>query len=218
MIFTVPIQSADSDSLQLASDWKLARQIVNTGACEVEIRVIDPRNVSDEQRNHAWALYRAISAWSYHPAEYIHEVMKWDFCTESDLDEFSLGDTSMTIARLYINYLIEFCVKNGVPTPQPLYTFTSDIEAMIYAMLANRKCAVHNTPGAEIHHCTGSRVGMGRDRQTITHEGLVCLPLCRECHDICHLSEVDFLAKHHLAGLPLDKWLCQKLGMNMIAD
>lgn len=219
MLHTVKIESVTESTLNTDATWQLAREISNTGATQVEIRVVDPRNILDEQRRKARALVRDIAMWSgYEDPDYIHMMMKYDFATQSGIECFSLADCDMTTARLYITYLIDFCILHSVPTRKPLYAFCDDLEAMVYSHLANRSCAVHNRTGADIHHCTGSRVGMGRDRKTIIHVGLVCLPLCRECHDECHLSEVDFLKKHHLVGLPLDAWLCQRLGLNTEAD
>lgn len=218
MTYTVKIHQSEDEILLLESQPQIAKQVINTGAEMVEVRVIDPRDISSDQRRKARALAGEIALWSGHPPDYIHNFMKHDFCVKNDVDWFSLRDCDMTTARLYITYLIDFCIYHGVPTKQPLYAFCDDLEAMVYSSLARRKCAVHNTAGADIHHCTGSRVGMGRDRKTIIHEGLVCLPLCRTCHDECHKSELDFLEKHHLEGLPLDKYLCLKLGMNATAD
>lgn len=156
--------------------------------------------------------------WSGHDPDYIHAYMKYDFCVQHDIEPFSLADCDMTTARLYITYLIDFCIEHSVPTRKPLCAFCDDIEAYVYQYLAKRSCAVHNCFGADIHHCTGSRVGLGRDRTEIVHVGLVCLPLCRERHNEAHAGEVDFLKKHHLVGLPLDEWLCQRLGLNTEAD
>lgn len=218
MTHTVKIHQSEDEILLLESQKEIARQIINTGATEVEIRVIDPRSISDEQRKKARVLVGEIAQWSGSPPDYIHDFMKYDFCVKNDMDWFSLSDCDMTTARLYITYLIDFCIKWDVPTKQPLYAFCDDLEAYVYQCLAQRKCAVHNTPGSDIHHCTGYRVGMGRNREVIIHEGLVCLPLCRICHTECHAGEQDFLAKHHLVGLPLDKYLCLKLGMKAKAN
>lgn len=215
----VDIQKCTESSIVLASSQPIARQIVNTGATQLEVRVLDPRRILDEQRRKARALVRDIAMWSgYEDPDYIHMMMKYDFATENDIEYFSLADCDRTTARHYITHLIDFCIYHGIPTKKPLYVFCDDLEAYIYQCLAKRKCAVHNSAGADIHHCTGSRIGMGRDRRVIAHDGLVCLPLCRACHDECHMSEMDFLNKHHLQGLPLDKWLCQRLGMNTEAS
>lgn len=213
----VSIQQSEHDILLLDSSHDLARAIINTGATQAEVKIIDPREITQEQRRKARAILGEISKWStgYHDdVDYIHSALKYDFCIKNDLDMFSLSDCDVTTARLYITYLIDFCIAHGVPTRRPLYAFCDDLESMVYQCLCRRSCAVHNRSGADIHHCTGSRVGMGRNRKEIVHVGLVCLPLCRECHNEAHLSEVAFLEKHHISGLPLDEYLCNKLGLN----
>lgn len=221
MTHTLKIHQSEDGILLLESQREIARRIANTGAVEVEVRVVDPRDVSREQQKKAGAILCDISRWSCGLAsdkDILHEHFKTEFCALNAIPNFSLSKCDMTTARLYITHLIDFCIHNGVPTKRPLYAFCDDLEAMTYSCLAERKCAVHNTPRADVHHLTGSRVGMGRDRKTIIHEGLVCLPLCRNCHNECHLSEIGFLKKHHLEGIPLDKWLCQKLGLKTEAD
>lgn len=214
MTHTTKIRRVDDGSIVLDSSCVIARQIANIGAAEVVLKVVDPRDISVDQRRKARVLVGEVASWSGHPPDDIHNCMKHDFITQKDLEAFSLADCDKTTARLYITYLIDFCIKHGVPTKKPLYAFCDDIEAYVYQCLASRKCAVHNRAGADIHHCEGSRVGMGRDRKTIIHVGLKCIPLCRECHDECHHSEVEFFKKHHLDGLPLDQWLCNRLGLN----
>lgn len=218
MMHTTKIQQFDDGSLVLDSSYTIARQIANTGAAEVVVKVVDPRDITDRQRRHAKVLEKEIALWNGDPIEFIHDYMKHQLCIKQDIEPFSLSDCDMTTARLYIDYLIHFCIYHGVPTKKPLYAFCDDLEAYVYQCLASRKCAVHNRAGADIHHCEGSRVGMGRDRKTIIHVGLKCIPLCRECHDECHHSEVEFFKKHHLDGLPLDQWLCNRLGLNTEAS
>ena len=62
---------------------------------------------------------------------------------------------------------------------------------------------------AELHHV--DRVGMGRDRTDILHEGMEALPLCREHHAEAHtMPDAEFFEKYHLdGGVVLDKTLCR---------
>lgn len=182
---------------------------------EVEVRLDDGRRISNKQRRYIYALIRQISNWCGHLPEEMKEYLKFDFELESGCEYFSLSDVDMTTARQFIQYLIEFCVRHGVPFYDTHITdYVEDTAHYIYKCLEYRKCAVHGSERADIHHCIGSRVGMGRDRTQIVHLGLTCLPLCRECHTICHLDEADFLDKHHIFGVELDENLCKTLGMN----
>ena len=84
-------------------------------------------------------------------------------------EDFSLANTDVTTAREYINYLIEFCLRNDVPCLDRLFNRTDDIDAYLYACLFYGKCAVCGRK-AEVHHWDA--VGMGRDRTQILHEGM----------------------------------------------
>ena len=67
---------------------------------------------------------------------------------------------------------------------------------------------------AEIHHCEGSTVGMGRNRKTMVHLGLELMPLCREHHGECHnIGQKAFNEKYHLQGIPADEKICKKAGL-----
>jgi hypothetical protein len=88
-----------------------------------------------------------------------------------------------------------------------------DIADYVYSCLVNKKCCVCGLH-TELHHV--DRVGMGRDRTEILHEGMRALPLCREHHREAHdMGEDAFQARYHLSdGIELDKTLCRiyKLG------
>ena len=89
--------------------------------------------------------------------------------------------------------------------------YCEDIGKYVYACLMNRKCAVCGKP-ADVHHCEGSRIGMGNDREKVHHLGREVLPLCRVHHDEAHQgSEAEFIEKYHLQPVKLDEALCKKL-------
>ena len=113
----------------------------------------DCRTISPEQRRKAWALIGEIAA----ATGYIGQGDKSDLNTmlkaeflRARIDKlqaeaikaFSLSDVDMTTARLYIDWLVEFCVINDIPTKQPLVEYAEDIGAYIYACVLHKQCAV----------------------------------------------------------------------------
>ena len=60
-----------------------------------------------------------------------------------------------------------------------------------------------------------SALGMGRDRDTIIHEGLEVMPLCRVHHTEIHTIGRDtFMEKYHLqGGIIADKTICRIYGL-----
>lgn len=181
---------------------------------EVTVLWQDRRLISPEQRRKAWALIGEIAAASgylgQHDKEDLNATLKAEFL-RSRMDKlqaeairaFSLADVDMTTARLYIDWLVEFAVVNGIPTHQPLWELAEDIPAYVYACLMHRRCAVCGRK-ADLHHVT--RVGMGGDREELCHIGMDCLPLCREHHMEAHQhGDGALLDRYHLEPVKIDE-------------
>lgn len=183
-----------------------------------EVRICDGRSISPEQRKKAKALINDISTWCGHERDWLQDYFKFNFCMDEGVEMFSLANCEMSIARDFISYLVDFVISHHVPLGVPTGDFVEDWARYIYKCLETRTCAVTGLSGADIHHCTGSRVGIGRDRKKIIHVGLVCIPLAREYHNECHNDEVKFMNRYKLFGIPLDKHLCNTLGMNFEAS
>lgn len=187
----------------------------------------DSRQISPDQRRKAWALVGEIAAWAgYMTAadkDMLNQNMKIKFlCERADeltaeaIKRFSLSDVDMTTARMYITFLVDFCIENGVPTKEPLWELADDIEAYIYHCSINKLCCVCRRE-ADGHHC--ERVGMGRDRKAIIHEGMQVMPLCRHHHMECHtMSQEEFNAKYHLVSIAATKDICKKWGLKYVCD
>lgn len=184
----------------------------------VDVRLCDGRCISPEQTAKAKILTNAIANYTgYHQFE-IDQIFKYQFCMDNQIEYFSLADCEMRTAYEYITFLVDWCMDNSVPVKMPTDRFIEDWHRFIYKSIENRLCAVSGLSGAEIHHCTGSRVGMGRDRRKILHEGLICIPLLPQYHDECHRDEVKFMEKYKLFGIELDKHLCECLGWQTEVD
>lgn len=87
-----------------------------------------------------------------------------------------------------------------------------DVGDYIYSCLIAKKCCICGRR-ADLHHV--DRVGMGRDRTDIVHEGMEALPLCREHHGQAHtMPDSEFFGLYHLdGGITLDKTLCRIYGL-----
>lgn len=174
---------------------------------EVEIGLRDGRRITPEQRRKAYALMGEISEWSGTEPEEIKEVLKYEFrkkiVRSLEKDLFSLSNCDVTTAREFINYLINFILRNDVPTHVPLGDLADDIDKYVYACLIHKKCAVCGAK-AELHHI--DQVGMGNDRTKVEHLGRRCLPLCRKHHDEIHTMGCErFLQYHHLKPGVIDE-------------
>lgn len=187
---------------------------------KVEIILPDGRRITPEQRRKCYALLGEITEYvdGVRTTEGVEEqkgLLKMEFMLKrmeaTERRMFSLADCDMSTAREFITFLIDFIIANDIPTRVPLIEQCEDISRYMYACTANRKCAVCGKP-ADIHHCEGSRIGAGVDRDKVHQLGREVLPLCRVHHTECHtVPESEFIAKYHLQKVKLDEALCKRL-------
>ena len=180
----------------------------------VGVEFVDKRRISAKQRRKAYVLISYIAAWwGYTPTEAMKEMLKLMFVGEAETlrRTFSLSDCDMTTARLFITYLIDFCILHGVDVGEPLYQLSEDIPRYVWACLMNKRCAVCGRK-AELHHVDA--VGMGRNRKEICHVGMRALPLCREHHTEIHrIGQEDFLRRYFLEPVKIDERIADVYGL-----
>lgn len=181
----------------------------------VGVEFVDKRRISTQQRKKAYVLISYIAAWwGYTPLEAMKEMLKLMFVGEAETlrRSFSLSDCDMTTARLFITYLIDFCILHGVDVGEPLYQLSEDIPRYVWACLMNKRCAVCGRK-AELHHVDA--VGMGRNRKEICHIGMWALPLCREHHTEIHsIGQEDFLKRYFLEPVKIDERIAKVYRLN----
>lgn len=195
-------------------------QALRRGFLKVEIILWDGRRISPEQRRKCYALIGEIAEYTdgIRTAETVDEqkrLLKMEFMLRrmeaTERRMFSLADCDMSTAREFITYLIDFIIANDIPTRVPLIDNCDDIAAYMYACAMHRKCAVCGK-AADIHHCEGSRIGAGVDREKVHQLGREVLPLCRVHHTELHaVPESEFMKKYHLQKVRLDEALCKRL-------
>ena len=177
-----------------------------------KVQLIDSRPLSSQQRKMCYALIREIADYSGMGDEMTKEYMKLKFLTENveeTADEiFSLADAPMSLVCAFQRFLIRLILDYDIPCRIPLLNYVDDIQDYIYACLIHKKCCICGRY-ADLHHV--DRVGMGRDRTEIVHEGMKALPLCREHHqEVDQIGDTAFYDKYHIIdGIPLDKTLCK---------
>jgi predicted metal-dependent hydrolase len=184
---------------------------------EVEVIFQDSRKISPEQRRKVYALLGEIAEFvdGFRNSETIEDAKnqrKWEFILQNMEDTerkmFSLSNCDMTLAREFISYLIDFIIKNDIPSSISLLDNCEDVGAYIYACLVNKKCCICGQ-AADLHHVEGSRIGQGNDRNEVHHLGRECLPLCRVHHGEAHQGEADFISKYHLEPVKIDEKICR---------
>lgn len=194
-------------------DWEL---LCKRQVRRVKVQLIDGRTLSDKQRRTCYALIGAIAEWSGDDKLSVKQYFKLEFWKEhlEDLNDqiFSLSNAPMSLVCEFERFLVRFIVSNDVPTRWSLLRLADDTDDYIYSCLINRKCCICGRK-ADLHHI--DRVGIGRDRDEIIHEGMEVLPLCREHHEQLHMQgDVAFLELYHIEhGITLDRTLCRIYGL-----
>lgn len=183
---------------------------------ECTIILQDGRTITPKQRAACYALLGEIDEYvngirSEAGREEQKNFLKLDFMlkrmTDAERRMFSLSDCSVTTARAFIDFLIEFIIANDIPVRFSLAEKAEDIGQYVYACLVHKKCAVCGRH-ADLHHVDA--VGMGNDRNKVNHIGRECLPLCREHHSLWHQMGGDsFFERYHLEPVRIDERLCK---------
>lgn len=210
MIATAKIVGYDGETLLIKPLIPIDREMLQKQVEAIEIRLLDGREISAEQRRKIFAIVRDIAAWSGHEPELIRQYTEFEFRLLNAIEPFSLSNCDMSTARDYINHLIEFCFMHGVPTRDTLLNRTDDISKYLYSCLEYRRCAVCNAQ-ADIHHI--DTIGMGRNRNEIIHKGMEAIALCRKHHQEAHTRGKAFFEDYHIYGIKLDDYLCTVLNL-----
>lgn len=209
MIIQGQLTGFDGQNLKIIAPFEDDGFLVKKHISKCEIRLLDGRTISVDQRKKIYATMRDISIWSGHVPDEIKALMKYDFIAKTGCEYFSLSDCSVTTANEFLSFLIEFCIELDIPTLDSLLDRSPDVARYLYCCLANKKCALCGGK-AELHHVDA--IGSGRDRKEIIHKGMRVLSLCRKHHAEIHTIGKDtFFDKYHLFGIKLDDYLCQVL-------
>lgn len=161
----------------------------------------DGRHISSEQRKKAYATIADIARYTGFLPEEAKEWLKYIHIARTGCSYFSLSTCTMDTAREFINTLMEFTLEHGVILEDLGVNRTDDVSKYLYYCIKHRKCAVCGRENADIHHCEGSRVGMGNNRYKIDNSNRLLISLCREHHTICHNDELRFFKENHVYGI-----------------
>lgn len=179
----------------------LQDDIIKRRVKQVDVWLEDGRHITAEQRKKAYATITDIALHTGYMLEECKELMKYYHIIKTGCQYFSLSDCSIQLAREFINTLLEYALENGIILSDVGLNRTDDIEKYLYMCIKYRKCCICGKPNSDVHHVTGSKVGMGNDRTKAEKEerDLVCL--CRHHHNICHNDEVSFFDRYHIYGI-----------------
>lgn len=155
--------------------------------------------ITGKQRKKIFALLNDISDHTGENREELREKVSQSFIQATEYESFSLSNCSKELAQSFIEYLITLAFELGVNLSENPIKDLNDIEGYLQICISKKKCCVCGLDG-EIHHCTGSRIGMGNDRTRTSNKGRELISLCREHHTEIHsMPEEEFFEKYHVS-------------------
>lgn len=118
---------------------------------------------------------------------------------EKGIEYFSLSNCSISTARDFITYLIDFILANDIPLSEKALKRTDDIDRYLWSCIKYKKCCICGRKG-EMHHWDA--IGMGRNRKLYDDSKHRKIQLCREHHTEAHKIGKDaFEKKYHVYGI-----------------
>lgn len=181
---------------------QLQRKIMkykNNNRIDAEIRIDDGRTITVDQRKKIFATIRDIGLYTGHHPEDLRAILLYDYCIETGEMPFSLSNCSISQARDYITFIIDFILKHNIPLSDAALKRTEDIDRYLYGCIKFRRCCICGDDG-ETHH--RDSIGMGHDRRTLDDSKHRKIQLCRKHHSEAHNIGVDtFEKKYHVYGI-----------------
>ncbi|GEO70465.1 putative HNHc nuclease [Levilactobacillus acidifarinae] len=176
-----------------------------------EINFDDGRHITVDQRRKIYAMIGEIDRWC---GNYIEEITKKQlkrmFALRQGLyEDFSLSDCSIEMASRFIEFLLEFCFSNGVPFAGHTVDAIREQYGWDYYCLKYHCCMICGRP-ADIAHVHA--VGIGRNREHISHIGNYVMALCRDHHQEQHQVGIyTFMKDNQLKGIKVTEEIAEML-------
>lgn len=171
----------------------------NGSVINSEIRIDDGRVITAEQRKKIFATIKDISLYTGDHPEELRAWLLYDYCIQTGEMPFSLSNCSISQARDYITFIIDFILREDIPLSDVALNRTDDIDRYLWSCIKYKRCAICGRKG-ETHHWDA--IGMGNDRRTLDDSLKRKIQLCREHHTEAHTIGRDtFGAKYHVYGI-----------------
>lgn len=181
---------------------KVQRDIIkyrNGPFIDSEIKIDDGRIITSDQRKKIFATIKDIAMYTGEHPEDLRAFLLYDYCITTGELPFSLSNCSISQARAYITFIIDFILRENIPLSDAALNRTDDIDRYLWGCIKYKRCCICGKDG-ETHHWDA--IGMGNDRTTYDDSDNRKIQLCREHHSEAHNSGRDsFGVKYHVYGI-----------------
>ena len=177
----------------------------------VELSLGDGRKITPDQRKRYYATLKDIADHTGNIPEDMHSYFKLQYMYKVEDKYISMSNCTVTEAKEMISLLIDFVLANDIPLSDKAINRAEDVGRYLYGCVINRRCACCGKL-AEIHHVSGSRIGMGGDRKSVAQVGREVVALCRQHHNQAHQEgEEEFFKVNKIWPIKLDEVAVKKL-------
>jgi len=192
-VVTVVVPNIDKDYL-----------IEHREITEVGVKFPDGRTITADQRKKIYATLRDISENSGYSPDETKAIMKYEYIAKTGNPYFSLSNTDVTTANMFLDFLVEWFVEHGYHSDDDkFYRRAPNIGKYIYACLVYKKCCICGIHEVDLHHVD---VIGSASRKTTEHIGRRAMALCRIHHDECRdIGQDSFDKRYSVFGIKIDK-------------
>lgn len=183
------------------------------GDREIEIRFVDPRGFSAEQRRFVYALLGDIYAYTGEPIESLKDYFwsRYEALTGREISLKDVSTNTMEDVGLLADIILDFIFEWDIPFKNGYEILPVNQEYYFYKCCTTRKCFLCGKK-ADIHHYEA--VGMGNNRKHHDHTKHTFMALCREHHQEIHrLGGQNFCNKYQVKPISLNAETLKRLGV-----
>ena len=178
----------------------------------IEVRFIDPRRFTAEQRNFIFALIGDIFLHYGQSTEDLKEYFYFLFegITGRIISLADDSNSTVSDANLLADIILDFIFENNIPFKKGYEILPGNQEYYFYKCITKRVCCICGKTGAEIDHFDKA---LGRrSRKKVDHTEYTFAALCHEHHMEKHtIGLTHFKTKHHVKGIKLNNETIKKL-------
>lgn len=177
------------------------------------IKLDDNRKITAKQQKRIYLTIKDIANHLGYFEKEVEQLLIDNFNISHNENLTCIPECSMSLARKFLAYLLEFCLQYAVPLSDYAVNRIDNIESYISLCLLYRRCAICGN-NADIHYALDDKVQIGNNRKKINHVGRKVIPLCRiHYHELHSMSEKDFYKKYSIKPIPLTEEMVKKLGL-----
>lgn len=220
LLYLAKVKNIDGREMkvELAEDLNIERlQTVYygyAGARYCELRFLDPRSFSVDQRKYYYALLGDISAFTGHLIEEVDDNTRWKFkaLTGRNISLSNGSSNTKDDVVLLTNIALDLAFELNVSLPNKIPIPDKNLEYYFYKCLTHRKCCICGKH-ADVDHFDET-VGMGRNRKEVDKTKFTYCALCRSHHQLKHtIGLTEFKKRFHVYGITLNAETIKRLNI-----